>query len=89
MVSTESQAMVTFGDYDCGQWFTRKVVAQTWLLGYLSGLNVAYAKGDKDALDKANSADQIFLWMDNYCKAHPLEMVSAAGFVLYLELKAK
>ena len=39
-----------------------------------------------DALSKVSSADQIFLWMDNYCRANPLSNADTGAKVLYKEL---
>ena len=86
-------AQTIFGTPDCGQWVNDRPVAReqnkSWLLGYLSGLNVRHQLAGlkpADPLDKLNSADQAFLWVDNYCKANPLRKVSTAGFELFLEL---
>ena len=80
-----------FGDYDCGEWFTKRPVAGAWLLGYLSGINAMAADEKKrfDPLNNLNSADQAYLWVDNYCKANPLKQLSSAGQLLYLELQKK
>lgn len=81
--------VTTFGDYDCGEWFTKRNVARAWLLGYLTGINfmVADEKKRYDPLSNLNSADQAYLWIDNYCKANPLKQLSTAGNLLYLELQ--
>ena len=42
-----------------------------------------------DALSKVSSADQIFLWMDNYCRANPLSDADAGAKVLDKELMEK
>lgn len=88
VTSGAAHAQVSFGDYDCGQWFTaaRRPPAQAWLMGYLSGMNEANAGTAKEVLHKLNSADQAFLWVDNYCKANPLQSVSDAAKALYKEL---
>lgn len=80
-----------FGDYDCGEWFTKRTVAKAWLLGYLSGIKTKWQMRKKryDPLSNLNSADQAYLWIDNYCKANPLKQLSAAGQLLYLELQKK
>jgi hypothetical protein len=36
-----------------------------------------------------NSANQVFLWMDNYCKTNPLKTVGDGGWVLFKELRKK
>ena len=91
-LSCAANAQVTIGDYDCGQWFTaeRRQPAQAWLLGYLTGSNEPFAGSGKEPLRRLNSADQAYLWVDNYCKANPLQSVSDAGKALLRELsKAK
>lgn len=84
------QATVTsFGNYDCGEWFTKRQPARIWLLGYLSGLAAGDSQAKVDVLDRLNSADQAYLWMDNYCKANPLKKVSNGAVQLYIELDGK
>lgn len=67
------------GTRGCGEWVAARrggtassagaVNMEGWILGYLSG--------NADALNidilRNVSAESIFLWMDNYCKANPLE----------------
>lgn len=79
---------VIFGGSDCGQWFKNKEISSTWLLGYLSGINAAISKGH-DPLEKLNSAEQAFLWMDNYCRNNPLQTVQIGANKLYKELHLK
>lgn len=84
-------AQTVFGAPDCGEWVqSPSNLRKTWLLGYLSGLNVQHAMDDKkpeNPLMNLASADQAFLWMDNYCKANPLKKVTFAGWMLFTELK--
>lgn len=81
---------VIFGDFDCGGWVkANSPTSRTWLLGYLSGVNFKAATKSTDPLDKINSADQIFLWMDNYCRANPLKTVQAGANELYRELEKR
>jgi hypothetical protein len=82
------------GEYDCGRWFNPKYreLAKAWLMGYLSGLSVMNSMSDtqaNDVLDALQSADQAFLWMDNFCNANPLETVPWGGEKLFFELRAK
>lgn len=89
-----AMAQTTIGDYDCGQWVNNKGPAsKSWLLGYLTGLNMMAAdlksNPKRDHLDKLNSADQAYLWMDNYCRANPLKRVSQGATALYIELMLK
>ena len=88
-----SQGQTAFGAPDCGQWVKDSTTnRKAWLLGYMSGLNVAHELSDlkqKDPLDKMRSAEQAFLWVDNYCRANPMSTVALAGWELFKELKNK
>jgi hypothetical protein len=76
-----------FGRYDCGTWIkSPSDVQRVWLNGFLSGIN---SMSNVDALDQVSSADQFFVWMDNYCKAHPLDKVSTGAIELFLELSER
>ena len=75
-----------WGDYDCAEWFKKKTFAKPWLLGFLTGNNLSQPI---DYLKKLNSAEQAFLWMDNYCQKTPLSTVGEGGVELYLELMIK
>jgi len=33
--------------------------------------------------------DQVFLWMNNFCKSNPLENAEAGGIALFLEVREK
>ena len=86
-----SQGQTIFGAPDCGQWVKdNNPNLKAWLLGYMSGLNVAHELSGlkpKDPLDKMSSAEQAFLWVDNYCQANPMRTVASAGWKLFQELK--
>lgn len=86
----------TYGVIDCGEWINKKkngddLFARTWLLGHMSGLNVwnEFIDPNDDPLSRTKSADQIFLFIDNYCLKNPRSNVSAAGVGLFLELMKK
>jgi hypothetical protein len=61
---------------------------KAWLVGYVSGLNSAIAAPKENPLDRINSIEQIYLWMDNFCKKNPLQTVRDGGNALYRELLA-
>lgn len=88
-----SQGQTAFGAPDCGQWVKDSTTnRKAWLMGYMSGLNVAHELSDskpKDPLNKMRSAEQAFLWVDNYCRANPMRTVAFAGWELFQELKNK
>ncbi len=81
-------AKTLFGGADCGQWLNdKRSTDKTWALGYISGLNTMYsATRGEDPLNKVNSAEQIYVWLDNYCKNNPLETVARGGINLFAEL---
>jgi hypothetical protein len=84
----------TVGARDCGEWLNRKkndyeeLASNSWLTGYMSGISVMHElNGNKDnPLKKVNSAEQIRLWMDNYCQKNPLSNVFNGGANLFIEL---
>jgi hypothetical protein len=81
-----------FGAFDCGQWVNSKTdLRKAWVLGFMSGMSMATSvnKLDGDWLNKVNSSDQIFLFIDNYCQKNPLRKIETAGVVLYIELTSK
>jgi len=93
LTTAQAQGFTTFGGSDCAQWLKNHAQRdKAWVLGFLSGWNGAWLMAQKekeDPLRKLNSADQAFLWLDNYCKANPLNHLSEATQALYLELRRK
>lgn len=92
MMKPASSAPVTlFGVPDCGQWVNQKSEPDKgWLLGFLSGLNYkSVDRGGTNVLKVVNSADQIFVWMTNYCQKNPMSKLSNAGNELFIELLIK
>lgn len=80
--------IIVKGSSDCSSWIDGKklndnVQNKSWLLGYLSGLAVSK---NIDILRDRNY-QSIFLWMDSYCDANPLEKTGNAGEKLFNELK--
>ena len=79
----------TFGVTDCGSWIKDKsTTKKTWLLGFITGLNFA-DRTNSDHISKLSSAEQIYLWVDNYCRKNPLDDLVEAGVALYVELAKK
>ena len=84
--------VIIFGGNDCGQWMTNSKSSpymRGWLLGYMSGLNAGLSSAKDDSLNKINSAEQIFLWMDNFCTKNPLKTLNQGGNTLFFELNTK
>jgi len=85
-------SVIVMGARSCGDWIKNKpigldknwarVVSEAWLVGYLSGM--ASSSG-KDIL-RDMTASSIFVWMDNYCQANPLDDLDDGGSKLMAEL---
>jgi hypothetical protein len=76
--------MIGLGNASCGKWIEvrcdrRDLAFEQWVLGFLSG---AAWKGPQDPLHEVGTA-AVDAWMDNYCRAHPLEAIvdAAEAFV--------
>lgn len=82
-----------FGNFDCGQWVTSKnEPRKAWLLGFMTGMSLSTHFSNPsfgDWLGKANSADQMFVFVDNFCQKNPLNKIESAAVELYLELRKK
>lgn len=88
------QTTTSFGGVDCGKWTAAtgptKVAYETWLAGYMSGLNAALTVFTKvDVLKQVDSSEQISQWVSNYCRNNPLERVPSAAQELFAELQRK
>lgn len=82
-----TSALTTIGEPNCGQWASRKREPDKgWLLGYLSGASLWRVAKPKANFLKSVEAEQIFLWMDNYCRANPLSYLSDGADDLIFEL---
>ena len=89
--SAQNLNLKIFGSSDCGQWLNQPTSSRkACLVGFLSGQNATFnmVKDDrvKDPLERLNSAEQAFVWMDNYCRANPLKRVDEGAQVLFVEL---
>lgn len=77
------------GETSCGAWRhdlrhddIRKAAVLNWVLGFLSGRAM---DSGRDVLAMTDQAS-ISAWLDNYCRANPLESVVTASFELEREL---
>ena len=82
---------------DCASWLqpehaTREFMNKSWLIGYLSGLNMAFSLDERRKPINhfaGVTTKQIYLWMDNYCRANPLSSAMTGSSVLYQEMSNK
>ena len=58
------------------------------MLGFVSGANWA-SPGDREDFLKGLDAPALEVWIDNYCRAHPLERFSDSVDALVKELRTK
>jgi hypothetical protein len=77
----------------CGAWTAASLAPKTeeihfrilgwWLQGFLSGVGVTHGLAP-DGLPyyplKGMDSPGVFAWIDNYCKAHPIENIDDAGW---------
>lgn len=91
--SINANAITIKGVPECGSWINAKennkeirlLAYEGWLSGFLSGVAL---QANIDALKDTNS-ESMFLWVDNYCRANPLDDLSTAGLLLFIELANK
>lgn len=90
---SESGMVTVRGAPSCGDWVAESqnddkgqiTNNRAWLIGFLSGLVIGSSKDSLIGTDN----NSLYLWMDNYCKSHPLEAVSDGGTELFIELMHK
>lgn len=89
VVSSQTYAQSSnFDRSTCNDWIKNsKINEKNWLLGFVQGLNATGITDNKQ--NKIKSADQIYLWMDNYCKTNPLATVVEGANKLADELVKK
>ena len=86
--------MVGIGNRSCGSWIQARRqnpeqahLLESWVGGYLSGANSIIAPATKrDVLSGGIDAEGLWAWIDNYCRAHPLDSVSEAADQLAADL---
>lgn len=79
-----------FREPDCGVWLTtRNSNVKDWVLGYLSGMNLVWNAEHKtpaEPLTALSSLDEVFSWMDIYCRTYPQQSLGRGAIVLFFEL---
>lgn len=85
---------IGMGGVSCGEYITASVapvgdpehlqvyVYASWVQGFLIGANLADSKSYPNPPD----GDAISLWLDNHCRAHPLDELVQAALALSLDL---
>lgn len=92
LLASTPAAATTFvygeGTHTCARWaadkrkgnVTDELSHIAWLSGFMSAFNM-FGQGDGDAL-KLSGLNGAERWIDNFCRAHPKEMVSTATLKL-------
>jgi hypothetical protein len=76
---------------DCGQWIEARKnsgssALELYILGLLNGLSLGTGvEFWRSGGQSKPSREAIYLWIDNYCTANPLEDVFEAAIALYIE----
>ena len=83
------------GIIDCGEWVSarkagrRALGFELYLLGMPNGMSFGGRSGVMTEFWRANgiaiSRESVFLWMDNYCVANPLEQMNGGAIKLFRE----
>jgi hypothetical protein len=94
VLSTNAHGGTTYfgaGVNSCGSWTEewardsqRLELWKAWVLGFVSGANIYAEHGD--FLRGPVDAPAIYAWINNYCRAHPLESLRDAAIELVGEL---
>jgi hypothetical protein len=82
------------GNRSCGSWTQVRSTKSAqnglyaqWLAGFVSGVN--WAITDPPDILTGMDFEALAAWVDNYCKANPIERVSTAAIMLVQELQAR
>lgn len=78
------------GDVDCGIWVKARTEGQSailegYVLGLMNGLALASQIEFWQATGVPVGREQVFLWMDNYCRANPLSRTAVGAVALMIE----
>ncbi len=78
------------GDVDCGTWVSARSGKtasnlEHYLQGLLNGMAIGSGIEFWTAGGVAITAEQAFLWTDNYCRSTPLSTITIGATVLFKE----
>jgi len=83
----ENREGVTIISFNCGDWVTQRqegpaqsIKLRGYVVGYINGLAIGRGADLWRANGGVLSQDQVFLWIDNWCKENPLETLDRAIF---------
>jgi hypothetical protein len=75
--------MVGVGSSSCGSWTASRGgqttgIYEQWVVGFLSGVGYEGTGQGDDPLAGVD-ANGVWAWVDNYCRAHPLDQIVMAA----------
>jgi hypothetical protein len=84
------QGIIVEGIPDCGLWVKarstdRSAILEEWLVGFLNGIAVGTQTEFWHAGGIPINREQVYLWMDKYCREEPLSRVIEGAFRLHAE----
>jgi hypothetical protein len=68
--------------------FPRREKPSSTAFGYVSSFNTLSLTVDEDVF-QGTDIDGMFVWMDNYCRAHPLDLIQYGANALIDELQRR
>lgn len=91
--NAQETTIIGSGQRSCGAWAQSEknsvdyVEQEEWLWGYVSAYN-SFVDA-RHNVSRGGDGYGMAVWMDNYCKNHPLEFVANAADQLIAEMHAK
>jgi hypothetical protein len=87
---SKAQGFYVEGQLDCGQWVEvrtkgRSQAFEYYVIGVLNGLTLGHGVEFWQADGRAVSRGAVYLWLDNYCRNHPLDSAMQGIVGLYSE----
>jgi hypothetical protein len=78
------------GGIDCGQWAASRSnksgsFFEAYVLGYLDGFSMGRHSEFWKADGRLISDEAVYLWLDEHCKANPLQAIQSGLFVLFTD----
>ena len=100
----DAQTIKGSGNDNCGDWIkyrqsvsgqqatSREVMLlsmeQSWIDGFVSGINATKAYGSGDLLG-SRPGEGMYAWVDNYCRSKPLDSILDASIALVSALRSQ
>ena len=87
---SRGQGIYVEGQLNCGQWIDSRtksssVSIERYVIGVLNGLALGHGIELWRADGQAVSREAVFVWVDNYCRNHPLDPFVKGIIALYKE----